>query len=167
MLFAMPCRNSSLSQHFAKAPQIMLWDSQTRTKQILDIPESSACCGHKNHWSRVLQEHKVDAVVVRLIGTNMLSALFKHKIPVFSAPRDFEPSEFEINQLTPVTQIEFARPSAKKNKSCCSGHKTTHSTSTDMTQLSNEQQSSANKLSPRAMNHLKKVLKLTMQTGQN
>lgn len=160
MLIAMPSRNSSLSQHFAKAPQIMLWDSQANSTQILDLPKSSACCSHKKYWSQVLKNHKVDAVVIRSIGTNMLNTLFKLKVRVLSAPRGFDLNTFDVNQLTPVTQITFARPSAKKNKSCCSGHNVIPSLSGDMPPPTS-QSHSVNKLSPRAMNHLNKVLKLT------
>lgn len=162
MLFAMPSRNFSLSQHFAKAPQIMLWDSQTDAKQIIEIPKSSACCGHKKYWNKVMQDHKVDAIIVRQIGTNMLSALFKLNIRVLSAPRQFDSEVIDIGKLTPVTRIEFARPSVKRNKSKCSGHNEGYSTSTDISQPSSQSRlSEANKLSPRAMKHLNKVLKLT------
>ncbi|STO98414.1 Uncharacterised protein [Grimontia hollisae] len=44
MLFAIPSCESSLSNHFAKAPQVMLWDNQTNTKRILERPQSSSCC---------------------------------------------------------------------------------------------------------------------------
>ncbi|MGF1751756.1 NifB/NifX family molybdenum-iron cluster-binding protein [Vibrio cionasavignyae] len=185
MLLAIPCRKSSLSNHFSKAPEIMLWDSQTNTKRILALPEASTnCdpkksyghkkyCSHKKYWSKVLQEHKVDAVVVRLIGTNMLSALFKLNMRVLSAPRGFDTDKFDIdrfdvNQLTPVTQIEFARPSAKKNKAHCSGQSTTCSSTncSSTNRITSGKRASVNRLSSRTMSHLTKVFKITAQTEQ-
>jgi predicted Fe-Mo cluster-binding NifX family protein len=165
MLFAIPCRESSLFNHFAKAPQIMLWDSQANTKRILELPESSACCGHKKYWSKVLQDNKVDAVVVRLIGTNMLNTLFKLNVRVLSAPRGFDLENVDVSQLNPVTQIEFARPSTKKNKACCSGHDSALSSPIDISLSSNHEATSnkkapVNKLSPSTMNHLAKIFKL-------
>lgn len=169
MLFAIPSRESSLSNHFAKAPQIMLWDSETNSKRILDLPQSSACCGHKKYWSKVVQDNQVDAVVVRLIGTNMLNTLFKLNVRVLSAPRGFDLEAFDAGQLTPVTQMEFARPSAKKNKTSCSAHNTTHSPLSGMCLSSNKGQTSGqqvpiNKLSPRVMCRPAKILKLTVRT---
>ena len=168
MLFAIPCRESSLSNHFAKAPQIMLWDSKTDTKRILDLPKSSACCSHKKFWNKVLQDNQVDAVVVRSIGTNMLSALFKLNVRVLSAPRGFDLDILDEKQLTPVTHIEFARPSAKKSREGCSMHSPTSSLSVSMRRSVNSggtvgRQTLGNKLSPKAMNHLAKVFKLTVQ----
>ena len=166
MIFAIPSRESSLSNHFAKAPQILLWDSETNTKHTLDLPESSACCGHKKFWRTVLQDNQVDAVVVRLIGTNMLNTLFKLNVRVLSAPRGFDLEAFDVNQLTPVTHIEFARPSAKKNTTCCSGHNATDSSLTGMPNnpVTSSQPALVNKLSPITMNRLAKVLKLTAQS---
>ncbi|KJY81867.1 hypothetical protein TW81_16075 [Vibrio galatheae] len=158
MLFAIPSRDSSLSNHFAKAPQITLWDSQSHTKRTLNLPESSACCGHKKYWRKVLQDNNVDAVVVRSIGTNMLNTLFELNVRVLSAPRGFDLECFDVDQLTAVTTVEFARPSAKKNKTCCSGHGAKSSASKE----TSNQRASVNKLSPRAMNRLAKVLKLTL-----
>lgn len=154
MLYAIPSCNGSLSQHFSKAPQITLWDSQTKIKQTIDLPESSACCGHKKGWQQVLQQYKVDAVVVRLIGTNMLNTLFKLNLSVLSAPRDFDLAELNIKQLAPVTQIAYARPSAKSKKSCCSGKSVAHSSKTI----------GSNKLAPGAVKYLNKVLKLSNYT---
>lgn len=164
MLFAIPCRESSLSNHFAKAPQIMLWDNCTNTKRILELPKSSSCCGHKHFWRNVLHDNKVDAVVVRSIGSNMLRTLFKLNVRVLSAPRGFCVKSFDENQLTPVTQIGFARPSAKKGKVSCSNQNKTHSL---VIGLKDAQHSGGinplklpNKLSPRALNHLAKAFKL-------
>ncbi len=113
MLFAIPCHESSLSNHFAKAPQIMLWDNQTKAKRILELPKSSSCCGRKHFWREVLQDNQVNAVVVRSIGSNMLSTLLKLNVRVLSAPRGFSLESSDENLLTPVTQIEFARPPVK------------------------------------------------------
>ena len=168
MLLAIPSHETSLSNHFSKAPQIMLWDSQTNTKRTLVLPKSSTCCSHKKYWSNVLQDNKVDAVVVRLIGSNMLSTLFKLNMRVLSAPRGldmnhFDIDKFDMNQLTPVTQIEFARPSANKNKARCSGISTRYSSTNKAT---SGEQLPANKLSSRTISHLTKVLKVTTQPEQ-
>ncbi|AMG28886.1 hypothetical protein AL542_00065 [Grimontia hollisae] len=168
MLFAIPCCESSLSNHFAKAPQIMLWDNQTNTKRILERPQSSSCCGHKHFWRKVLQDNQVDAVVVRSIGSNMLSTLFKLNVRVLSAPRGFSVESFDENHLTPVTKIEFARPSAKKNKASCSSQSATHTSAIGLREAFNGggvtgQLTLTNKLSPRAINHLAKVFKLSDQ----
>ncbi|WP_157806441.1 NifB/NifX family molybdenum-iron cluster-binding protein [Vibrio salilacus] len=169
MLFAIPSRESSLYNHFAKAPQIMLWDSETNSKRTLELPQSSARCRHKKHWIQVLKDHQVDAVVVRLIGTNMLNTLFELNVRVLSAPRGFDLEAFDVDQLTAVTQIEFARPSAKTNKISCSAHNIKHSPSS-VTRLSSNRggasghQVPINKLSPRIMCRLAKILKLTAQS---
>ncbi|WP_159654720.1 NifB/NifX family molybdenum-iron cluster-binding protein [Vibrio atypicus] len=161
MLFAIPCRESSLSNHFAKAPQIMLWDNQTNAKRILELPKSSSCCGHKHFWREVLQDNQVNAVVVRSIGSNMLSTLFKLNVRVLSAPRGFSLENFDENQLTPVTQIEFARPSANKNKANCSAAIGMRKAYSEVRVTGSRKLT--NKLSPQAMNHLAKAFKLIDQ----
>ncbi|MGF1762043.1 NifB/NifX family molybdenum-iron cluster-binding protein [Aliivibrio kagoshimensis] len=143
----------------------MLWDSETKIKRILELPEPSGCCAHKKYWSKALQDNKVDAVLVRLIGTNMLSTLFKLNVCVLSVPRGFDLENVDVSQLTPVTQIEFARPSAKKNKTCYSGHDSDLSSPIDILLSSNHEATSnkkapVNKLSPSTMNHLTKIFKL-------
>jgi predicted Fe-Mo cluster-binding NifX family protein len=168
MLFAIPCRESSLSNHFAKAPQIMLWDNQTNAKRILELPKSSSCCGHKHFWLEVLQDNQVNAVVVRSIGSNMLSTLFKLNVRVLSAPRGFSLENFDENQLTPVTQIEFAQPSANKNKANCSSQSKTCSATIGMREAYSEVRVTGSriltsKLSPQAMSHLAKAFKLRDQ----
>lgn len=168
MLFAIPCRESSLSNHFAKAPQIMLWDNQTNAKRILELPKSSSCCGHKHFWCGVLQDNQVNAVVVRSIGSNMLSTLFKLNVRVLSAPRGFSLENFDENQLTPVTQIEFAQPSANKNKANCSSQSKTCSAAIVIREAYSEVRVTGSriltsKLSPQAMSHLAKAFKLRDQ----
>ncbi|HFI9754053.1 TPA: NifB/NifX family molybdenum-iron cluster-binding protein [Vibrio parahaemolyticus] len=165
MLFAIPCRGSSLSNHFAKAPQIMLWDNLANTKRILELPKSSSCCGHKHFWREVLQDNQVNAVVVRSIGSNMLSTLFKLNVRVLSAPRGFSLESFDENQLTPVTQIEFARPSANKNKAKCSSRSTSRAAAIGMREAYSEErvtnpQIRTSKLSPKTMSHLAKTFNL-------
>lgn len=165
MLFAIPCRGSSLSNHFAKAPQIMLWDNLANTKRILELPKSSSCCGHKHFWREVLQDNQVNAVVVRSIGSNMLSTLFNLNVRVLSAPRGFSLESFDENQLTPVTQMEFARPSANKNRARCSSRSTTRTTAIGMREAYREGKVTGpriltSKLSPQTMNHLAKTFNL-------
>lgn len=121
MLLAIPYCKPSISNHFTKAPQVLLWDSQTKARRLLDIPESLVCGERKQYWSQLLLNNNVDAVVVRLIGTNMLNTFFKLSFPVLSAPRGFELEEIDMTLLTSVTDIGFAHPSGKKKLTCCSG----------------------------------------------
>lgn len=154
MLFAIPYHRASVHNHFSKAPQIMLWDSKEQTKRVLDLPPSSACCERKKYWQSVVQENHIDAVIVRSIGTNMLNTLFKMNVSVLAAPRQFDLERFDTNVLKPITDINFARPSAKKHNATCSGDCPTHS-------ISANQHARVNKLSPKAVSHLAKVFKCT------
>lgn len=154
MLFAIPYHGASVHNHFSKAPQIMLWDSKEQTKRVLDLPPSSACCERKKYWQSVVQENNIDAVIVRSIGANMLNTLFKMHVTVLAAPRQFDLERFDTNVLKPITDINFARPSAKKHNATCSGDCPTHS-------ISANRQARASKLSPKAMSHLAKVFKCT------
>ncbi|WP_176289546.1 NifB/NifX family molybdenum-iron cluster-binding protein [Vibrio sp. JPW-9-11-11] len=153
MLFAIPSRELSLSNHFAKAPQIVLWDSQSLTERMIELPESSNCCGHKKFWIKTLQDNQVDAVVVRSIGTNMLNTLLKLNVAVLSAPRGFDITNFDQSLLTPVTNLGFARPSPNSKKHGCA----THSDSHRLQRPSYNGELKAHKLSPTTMKHLTKA----------
>ncbi|WP_417878658.1 NifB/NifX family molybdenum-iron cluster-binding protein [Vibrio sp.] len=168
MLFAIPCRETSLFNHFSMAPQIMLWNSQTNSKRIFELPKSSPCCGHKHLWRKVIEDNRVDAVVVRSIGSNMLSALFKLNVKVLSAPRGFCLDDFDDSRLTPVTEMAFARQSHRKNKANYSRESSTHASTIDLREVFSGDKVPGqcdlnNKLSPQALKHLTKVFKSTDQ----
>lgn len=158
MLFAIPSRESSFSHHFAKAPQILLWDSQTNTRQTLAVPPSATCCSRKHYWQDLLRNNPVDAVIVGRIGSAMLNTLFKLNVQVLSAPRGFDPGACDVSQLTPVTDLAFAHPSVKKHKTCDSPCSQRRDASADTVKTAPPLQ--VKRLSPRAMNHLTKIFKL-------
>lgn len=91
MKYALPIQNQRLSNHFSKAPQFLLFDSQTGKQQWLDIEvaeeaRSEHHCGKKKMLLALLKQHQVDAVVVRNIGQSMLASLFSSGVKVFSSP---------------------------------------------------------------------------------
>jgi len=153
MLFAIPSRQLSLSNHFAKAPQIVLWDSQSQTERMIELPEPSSCCSHKKFWIKTLRDNQVDAVVVRSIGTNMLNTLLTLNVAVLNAPRGFDIMRFDQSVLTPVTSLDFARPSPNSKKHGCA----THSVSHRLQRPSYNGELKAHKLSSTTMKHLTKT----------
>ncbi|MBO0212013.1 hypothetical protein J0676_00735 [Vibrio sp. Vb2880] len=126
MLYALPVQNQRLSNHFSKAPQFLLFESETGTKQLiettLDRDERHTSCGKKNALLTLLQQHHVQAVVVRNIGESMLRHLFASEMAVFSSPALNDLDQFTERSLTPVTSMSYARPSINKAKSTCGGH---------------------------------------------
>lgn len=151
MIYAIPCQQNALFNHFAKAPQLMIVDNVKSTSTLIDVPLSKENCGKKKTLFNILNHHHVDAVIVRSIGQNMLSALFNKNIAVYKAPRGSVLSSLNPNQLQPVTDLAFGKPSPNKAKKTCASKKECHT-----------KNSLNNKLSPRTIVALKKVLKLNV-----
>jgi len=82
MIYAIPCTNNAVSNHFSRCQQIAIIDSITQQTQYLSISKDESCCSAKKKWQQVIAGYKVDVVVVRNIGQNMLKGLFQSKVKV-------------------------------------------------------------------------------------
>ncbi|ELS8946544.1 NifB/NifX family molybdenum-iron cluster-binding protein [Vibrio fluvialis] len=160
MKYALPIQNQRLSNHFSKAPQFLLFDSQTGKQQWLDIEvteeaRSEHHCGKKKTLLALLKQHQVDAVVVRNIGQSMLASLFSSGVKVFSSPAIHDIGNLSTTQLTPVTDMNYARPSAHKSAKPCTGHSACgHQDACCHKPVDNT------KLKPRTLEKLQRVLKI-------
>ncbi|MCS0350074.1 MULTISPECIES: NifB/NifX family molybdenum-iron cluster-binding protein [Vibrio] len=153
MIYAIPCDQNSPFNHFAKAPQLMIVDDTAATSQRIDVTKTEGSCGHKKQLLALLRENRVDAVIVRNIGQNMLAAILEKKIEVYYAPRGSQLTSLHPNHLLPVTDVSFGKPSANKSKKRCAS------------QCGSKKVGKHNKLAPRMLSPttieaLKKVLKV-------
>lgn len=160
MIYALPVQNQRLSNHFSKASQFLLFNSQTGDRQWVDAGLTSQNgaghqCGKKKNLMNLLTQHQVDAVVVRNVGESMLASLFGFGVKVFSTPAIRDLETWDATQLTPVTELSYARPSAKKlskangGQSGC-GHKVSREPKPEI----------GTKLQPRSLEKLQRVLKI-------
>ncbi|MEZ9516209.1 NifB/NifX family molybdenum-iron cluster-binding protein [Vibrio splendidus] len=109
MLYAVPCLNLHIGNHFARSPQIAIVDEQRQIKQIVPLVESDASCNKKKQWISVLRSYDVQAVVVRHIGKRMLAHLFSHDIRVLASAGKVEISALDFNNLQEVTDLDYGR----------------------------------------------------------
>ncbi|OQQ10290.1 hypothetical protein BK411_00700 [Vibrio splendidus] len=127
MLYAVPCRDLHVGNHFARSPQIAIVDEQRQIKQIVPLIESDTSCNKKKQWIAVLRSYDVKSVVVRHIGKKMLAHLFNNDIRVLASTGKAEIETLEFNNLQEVTDLDYGREprnSACSNKMCGGkGHK--------------------------------------------
>ena len=153
MIYAIPCRDNQLSNHFSKAPAFLLIDSDNQQRQLIHIPETldegEKHCGKKSVRLNLLQQHQVQAIVVKNIGQAMLSTLFKMGMKVFAYPQRCPLDALDLSQLQEVTDMSYARPSPNKTShSCC------HAKSACTSSVS------ATKLNPRTLDKLQHIFNI-------
>ncbi|RJX72902.1 hypothetical protein DZ860_07020 [Vibrio sinensis] len=130
MIFAIPYARAALSAHFSKAPRWMIINDETGQKTLLSAPESTSSCGNKKQLLALFKQYKVQAVIARSIGENMLSALFNNQIEVYSASKRIDFDDLHPSNLTQVTDISYGKIPPKAKKKCgdshpqCGGRKT-------------------------------------------
>lgn len=118
MIYAIPCLDNLVSNHFSRAPQIVIFNQATCTHQLFTLAETPSNCGKKKQWMALLEKQQVDAVVVRSIGKKMLHALFERDLHVFAAPPKADIGRLEYASLMPVTSLDYGKE-PKKSSSCC------------------------------------------------
>ncbi|MFA0088391.1 NifB/NifX family molybdenum-iron cluster-binding protein [Vibrio sp. 10N.261.51.F12] len=155
MIYAIPISNGNLSSHFARAKALKIIDDCRETDQIVSLNLDADSCGKKEKWLTVLHHYHVDAVIVRNIGQNMLSALFKDGIGVYSANRQQGITTLHPKQLSLVTEVSYGKRSNRHPKKAPSCHQS--SCYQPLSTLNN-------RLAPRTMSKLKKVLKIESDT---
>ncbi|MDN3701567.1 NifB/NifX family molybdenum-iron cluster-binding protein [Vibrio artabrorum] len=127
MLYAVPCRDLHVGNHFARSPEIAIVDQQRQIKQIVPLVESDTSCNKKKQWISVLRSYDVEAVVVRHIGKKMLAHLFNNDIRVLASTGKAEIGTLDFDNLREVTDLDYGREprnSGCGNKTCgAKGHK--------------------------------------------
>lgn len=122
MIYAIPCNDTTVSNHFSKCQQIAVFDDSSQRIEFIPTNQSDSRCGVKKLWQQVITGYKVDVVVVRNVGQNMLKSLFQSQVKVVAAPAKQEIESLCFDQLTQVESLDYAKESPNK-KPCC-GHKT-------------------------------------------
>lgn len=116
MLYAVPCRDLHVGNHFARSPQIAIVDEQRQIKHLIPLVESDNPCNKKKQWMSVVKSYDVKAVVVRHIGKKMLAHLFNNDIRVFASKGKAEVATLDFNNLQEVTDLDYGRES--RNSGC-------------------------------------------------
>ena len=116
MLYAIPCRDLHVGNHFARSPQIAIVDEQQQIKHLIPLVESDSPCNKKKQWMSVVKSYDVKAVVVRNIGKKMLSHLFNHDVRVFASKTKAEVTTLDFSNLQEVTDLDYGRES--RNSGC-------------------------------------------------
>ncbi|MEZ8099094.1 NifB/NifX family molybdenum-iron cluster-binding protein [Vibrio bivalvicida] len=119
MIYAIPCINNAVSNHFSRCQQIAIFDSITQQIQYLSISRNESCGSAKKKWQQVIAGYKVDIVVVRNIGQNMLKGLFQSKVKVLATKAKQDVYDINFAELIEVDSLDYGRVSPKK-KAC--GH---------------------------------------------
>ncbi|MEZ8445193.1 NifB/NifX family molybdenum-iron cluster-binding protein [Vibrio splendidus] len=109
MLYAVPCRDLHVGNHFARSPQIAIVDEQRQIKQIVPLVDSDTACNKKKQWISVLRSYDVKSVVVRHIGKKMLAHLFNHDIRVLASTGKAEIGTLDFDNLREVTDLDYGR----------------------------------------------------------
>ncbi|MEZ8373521.1 NifB/NifX family molybdenum-iron cluster-binding protein [Vibrio cyclitrophicus] len=109
MLYAVPCLNLHVGNHFARSPQIAIVDDQRQIKQVVSLVESDSSCNKKKQWISVIHSYGVQAVVVRHIGKRMLAHLFKNDIKVLASTGKVEIEALDFDHLQEVTDLDYGR----------------------------------------------------------
>ncbi|MDC5839000.1 hypothetical protein OPW33_06605 [Vibrio europaeus] len=117
MIYAIPCINNAVSNHFSRCQQIVIFDSITQQMQYLSISQDESCCSAKKKWQQVITGYKVDIVVVRSIGKNMLKGLFQYKVKVLATKAKQDLHDINFAELIAVESLEYGRISPKR-KAC-------------------------------------------------
>ncbi|WP_261885700.1 NifB/NifX family molybdenum-iron cluster-binding protein [Vibrio pomeroyi] len=127
MLYAVPCRDLHVGNHFARSPQIAIVDERQQIKHLIPLIESDSPCNKKKQWMSVVKSYDVKAVVVRHIGKKMLAHLFNNDIRVFASKGKAEVATLDFNNLQEVTDLDYGRESRNSgcsNRTCGEkGHK--------------------------------------------
>ncbi|CDT90119.1 Conserved hypothetical protein [Vibrio coralliirubri] len=127
MLYAVPCRDLHVGNHFACSPQIAIVDEQRQIKQVVPLIESDTSCNKKKQWISVLRSYDVKSVMVRHIGKKMLAHLFNNDIRVLASTSKAEIGTLDFDNLREVTDLDYGREprnSGCSNKTCGEkGHK--------------------------------------------
>ncbi|TKF48262.1 NifB/NifX family molybdenum-iron cluster-binding protein [Vibrio lentus] len=116
MLYAVPCRDLHVGNHFARSPQIAIVDEQQQIKHLISLVESDSPCNKKKQWMSVVKSYDVKAVVVRHIGKKMLAHLFNNDIRVFASTGKAEIAALDLSHLQEVTSLDYGRES--RNSGC-------------------------------------------------
>ncbi|KII76454.1 NifB/NifX family molybdenum-iron cluster-binding protein [Vibrio renipiscarius] len=118
MIYAIPCLDNLVSNHFSRAPQIVIFDQAANTHKIITLTETPSHCGKKKQWMALMAEQRVDAVVVRSIGKKMLRALFDLNLLVLAAPPKAEINQLDYTALMPVTSLDYGKDPKKSTRGC-------------------------------------------------
>ena len=121
MLYAVPCRDLHVGNHFARSPQIAIVDEQRQIKQVVPLIDSDTSCNKKKQWISVLRSYDVKSVVVRYIGKKMLAHLFNNDIRVLASRGKAEIGALDFDNLREVTDLDYGRESRNSgcsNKTC-------------------------------------------------
>ncbi|GAB2644958.1 NifB/NifX family molybdenum-iron cluster-binding protein [Vibrio panuliri] len=122
MIYAIPTRDFQVANHFSRSPNVVIFDDEHHTHQLIQLVETPSQCGKKKQWVEILNAYQVDAVVVRSIGKKMLKRLFDMQMKVLVSPAKAQVQHLDFNTLEEVKSIEYGRE-PRKQSSCCGSKK--------------------------------------------
>lgn len=134
MITAIPMKSDRISGHFTKAPDMILLDDQGHTIERFANPAMESGCSGKEALLAVLAEKRVQRVVVRHIGEQMLGKLLNNKISVFQVKGSRFVNEAlakpEAFGMLPLTKAQQGRESVNHTRKMaeggCCGHDHNH-----------------------------------------
>ncbi|TCS39972.1 NifB/NifX family molybdenum-iron cluster-binding protein [Reinekea marinisedimentorum] len=134
MITAIPMKSDRISGHFTKAPEMILLDGSGHMLERFANPALESGCSGKEKLLEILAEKKVERVVVRHIGEQMLGKLLQSNMLVFqtNGPRFVNEalSRPEAFGMLPLTKAEQGRESVNHTKKMaeggCCGHEHHH-----------------------------------------
>ncbi|WP_070966982.1 NifB/NifX family molybdenum-iron cluster-binding protein [Vibrio sonorensis] len=112
MMYAIPCTNGCVSNHFSRADEITVLDEEGKVLAGLPFVEN----GKNTQWNWILEQYDIDAVVVRSIGRKMLDNLFSRKIKVLSVEGKVAIEHLDVTLLKEVENLAYAKQSRRPNR---------------------------------------------------
>jgi len=125
MIYAVPCNNTIISNHFSRSQQIAIIDIGTHRIEFISTSQCGSHCNVKKQWLKLVADYKVDTVILRNVGKNMLRSLFQAQVKVLAAPAKLDIQSLNFAQLTEIESLDYAKESPNK-KPCCSHQKPSH-----------------------------------------
>ncbi|PWI34529.1 dinitrogenase iron-molybdenum cofactor [Vibrio albus] len=126
MIYVIPHSRDNVANHFMKARKFTFLNDDNTVIKTVDSPAAgNSSCSDKSKAIKLIQEMKVDAVILHNIGERSLGKLLNAGIRVFQLQENASVSNALNSPVTELTDVKQARPShnhEKKGGSCCGSH---------------------------------------------
>ncbi len=129
MITAVPVMDDRLSNHFTKAHHFIFIDDNGELVSSAPNPALADGCSGKTHLVEMLKSNRAERVLVKNIGSKMLSRLFDNEIKVIMAERGRADllSMLQGQNVTPLVDLSRARISKNYEEKKASGQSCCHS----------------------------------------
>ncbi|MEA9389689.1 NifB/NifX family molybdenum-iron cluster-binding protein [Acerihabitans sp. TG2] len=125
MITAIAMNEDRVAGHFSKAQSIAFINERGKELSRFANPALNTNCAGKQHLIDLLSKNNAQRVVVRNIGTQMLTRLLARQWAVFQVSGGFPDmatlASSNSNGLLPLTDLSQARPSPKHDAKKLSG----------------------------------------------